>query len=386
MQQYYSAIILLTCASLGVLGMLVRENSRLDHKSKQKFYGTYAVIILAALSEWAGVMLNGAPEWTRTLHAAVKFLDYVLTPVAGMCFVFQVSRPGKRQRYMWATLGANALFQLVSMFIGWTFYLDEGNVYHHGPLYFVYMLVYCLAIFAVLYEFFRYGRNYEKQNRGSLYLAMVFLAAAIAMQEIAGVRVSYFAMAVCSAMLFIHYSEFSQMKSDSDLSNQRKLLETDVLTGLYSRYAYTNELAGYDEQAAALSDDLVVFSIDVNGLKKTNDTLGHLAGDELIQGAARCVSIALGDFGKCFRTGGDEFIAILHADRGHVEALKIRLYAEAAVWKGNRVKALALSAGVCLSKDHPGVSIEKLISIADQAMYEEKRRYYQQEGHDRRVR
>lgn len=64
---------------------------------------------------------------------------------------------------------------------------------------------------------------------------------------------------------------------DDSLSSQKKLILTDAVTGLYSRYSYNEDLELY-RKMDRLPDDLTVFSIDVNGLKTSNDTLGHDAG------------------------------------------------------------------------------------------------------------
>ena len=47
--------------------------------------------------------------------------------------------------------------------------------------------------------------------------------------------------------------------------------------------------------------DLVFVSIDVNGLKKVNDSMGHQAGDELLIGAAACMKKCFGRWGKVYR-------------------------------------------------------------------------------------
>ena len=49
--------------------------------------------------------------------------------------------------------------------------------------------------------------------------------------------------------------------------------------------------------------------MDVNRLKIVNDSQGHAAGDELLQGAASCMKKCFDSCGKVYRTGGDEFIA-----------------------------------------------------------------------------
>ena len=91
--------------------------------------------------------------------------------------------------------------------------------------------------------------------------------------------------------------------------NLRDLSVTDALTNLPNRLAFEQYIA----QLAAEQPDssLTVFSMDVNGLKQINDTLGHVYGDELLRKAAACIEEIFSDLsGKnCFRFGGDEFAA-----------------------------------------------------------------------------
>lgn len=385
MVDFYTAAAILTCFTLAILAILVHENSRLPKAAKYRFYGTYLVIALAQAAEWSGLALNGAPDWTMGLHAFAKCLDYAVTPVAGVCFIYQVAPKNPLRRYMWALLAVNALVQVISIFTGWTFYLDAANIYHHGPYYFAYILVYLAAIAAVLYEFVRYGRGYQQQNRGSLIAIVTLILLGIMLQELLGLHVSYLTIAFCSCLLFIHYSEFTQLQSDGTLQLQRRLLETDALTHLYSRYAYVEDLSAYAE-GEPLPQDLAAFSIDVNALKATNDNLGHLAGDELISGAAECITRVLGPCGRCYRTGGDEFIAILHTTPENARSLAERLSADTAVWKGRLVPSMHLAIGMAAAAEHPGLSIEKLIVKADEAMYAAKRAYYAQAGNGRHPR
>ncbi|MGN1231584.1 MAG: GGDEF domain-containing protein, partial [Anaerotignum sp.] len=182
-----------------------------------------------------------------------------------------------------------------------------------------------------------------------------------------------------SIFLFIHYSEFSQLKNDDNLYRQKVLIETDALTGIYNRYAYIEALNEYQKNEA-LRQNLVAFSIDINGLKNVNDTMGHSAGDELICGAAQCISEALGAYGKCFRTGGDEFIALLHLEKKQITDVQNALEQAAKNWKGEIVGSLSLSSGYAIAESHPELSIEKIVNLADKMMYANKERYYQQMG------
>ncbi len=163
--------------------------------------------------------------------------------------------------------------------------------------------------------------------------------------------------------------------------NLINISNTDELTHLYNRRRLQEDIEEYISKP--YEDDLVIASIDINRLKYVNDNLGHAAGDELIKGAANCLLAAIGNNGKIYRTGGDEFAALLHTN--NVCALDAKIQENVSKWKGEYVDSLALSIGYAICKDeHPDISIEELQRIADEEMYRAKNRYYQETGFDRR--
>lgn len=368
----YTAIVLLSCLTLGVLAIQVYENARFDSATKHRFYLTYTIIIVSALAEWVGIALNAAPEWTMGIHRIVKCIDYIATPAAGIGFALQVSEKGEWKKHVWmiVILFGNALLQLASLFTGWTFYIDASNHYCHGPLYLVYTVVFCISIVDVFLSFLAYSRKFRKQNRISLFAIILLSCMGIAFQEFGdgSIRTSSLALALGSALLFIHYNEFVQQRNDDNLERQREMLETDALTGLRSRYAYMRTLSAY-QHMEALPQGLAVFSIDVNGLKRVNDTQGHAAGDELLRSAAGCISEVLGE---CFRIGGDEFAAILE-QTGDREIARICEGLEAAQ---RRSAGVRFALGYASAAAHPELSVEELMEIADKMMYENKEEYY----------
>ena len=164
--------------------------------------------------------------------------------------------------------------------------------------------------------------------------------------------------------------------------NLIKISLTDEMTRLFNRRAYDEDLINLRKND--LEPDFVLFSIDINGLKKANDTNGHAAGDELIKAAANCISETVGNNGKVYRTGGDEFMIITNLD--NPEALKSAIKQKANDWKGVYNTNLFLAIGYAPVKDNPGSSIDKLEHIADTAMYKDKSLFYQESGFDRRRR
>ena len=164
---------------------------------------------------------------------------------------------------------------------------------------------------------------------------------------------------------------------------QDQLLATDALTGVLSRFAYKQVAADYEE-SGPLPDWLAAFEVDLNGLKTVNDTVGHEAGDELLRGTGSVLKQTIGDRGRVFRTGGDEFVILLDtrllpAD----DAVKLLREASGA-WKGVLAQTMSLSIGCAAVTEFPSLGLVQLVHEADQRMYIDKDHYYSLPGHDRR--
>ena len=146
---------------------------------------------------------------------------------------------------------------------------------------------------------------------------------------------------------------------------------TDIMTGLKSRYAYTifeaQQKVGYPSKA------LHLMFLDIDMLKKTNDTLGHVAGDEMIIAVSNCIKDAFGDVAECFRMGGDEFLVATTAEEEVVQerlALFNRLVSK---WSGRYVNSLTVSYGIAAASEHPDMDFEELLKTADSIMYDRKK-------------
>ena len=384
---YYTSVTILSWLSLGVLCLLVNENARIQRKDKTLLYLTYALIAVSALAEYCGVMLSGKEDISRKAILFVKTSDYILTPMAGGAIIFQMRLRNRWNRFIIAMLAFNTVLQLVSIPGGWMVRIDEHNQYIHGQLYPLYFGI-CLAVIGlVMLQFILYGRAFHKQNRKSLYAIMVLVFVGILIQELSGGqdRTSYLALTFGASLIFIHYVEFGAQEMDDSLRKKQLQLETDALTGTYSRFAYSHALNELEEKEK-LPTKLAVFTVDINGLKQVNDQMGHEVGDELICGAAECIMAVLGANGQCYRTGGDEFVVLTSMDREEAENALARLHWEADRWRGKTLRKLSLSAGFALAAENEGLSAEKLVGEADKAMYKAKSDYYRQNGVDRRRR
>lgn len=384
MVSYYTTVIALVWMTLVILCILVYENDRLASKDKTIFYISYILIFLSALAEWTGIQISGNEKIPAILLRIVKCCDYILTPLAGAAFLKQMQLDNIVSKIITGIIGVNIVFQLVSFFTGWMINIDEHNNYSHGKLYIFYVAEYLVIVALVIVQFVIYGKNFTKQNRFSVYLILVLVLTGILSQEILGgdIRTAYVSLTTGAALLFIHSSEFHQQGMDEQLFEQRIKISTDALTGLLSRHAYSAALERFNVNTP---EDMVVFSIDINGLKTVNDTQGHEAGDELICGAAKCIRDVFGKYGSCYRTGGDEFIVLAQMDHRDAPMLLNKIREVSGKWKGDMVKKLSLSAGYALKDDHKDSACEDLVRKADKEMYAEKDRYYRENGLTRRV-
>jgi diguanylate cyclase (GGDEF)-like protein len=148
----------------------------------------------------------------------------------------------------------------------------------------------------------------------------------------------------------------------------------DELTGLYNRRAYEEHIAEHKDTVT--EENFVFVSLDVNGLKRVNDSLGHAAGDELIKGAADCLKQCFAPYGRIYRVGGDEFSAMIFANEKQLEKIKSDFAEVTANWSGELVKSLSISSGFVPKREVSTTSVHEMSNIADKKMYEAKEEHY----------
>lgn len=176
---------------------------------------------------------------------------------------------------------------------------------------------------------------------------------------------------------------FTTRNVDDEKQREERLIRiamTDELTRLFNRRSFEEDLAEYAKRE--LEKDFVLLSADVNGLKKVNDTKGHVGGDELIKGAAECLLLGIASKGKVYRVGGDEFAAILHT--ADPEAVKADIEDYVKRWKGKYSDTLSVSIGYASHAADENLDITGLEKKADDEMYKSKTEYYIKNGIDRR--
>lgn len=115
-------------------------------------------------------------------------------------------------------------------------------------------------------------------------------------------------LAFTLCMLYVWNSESKEIHNQLILQSEfRKMAYRDELTGVLNRAAFERDL---EKLAQTAEVPFYLFMIDLNELKKVNDTKGHQAGDEFIRNTANLLKQISRPYGQLFRFGGDEFIMI----------------------------------------------------------------------------
>jgi diguanylate cyclase (GGDEF)-like protein/putative nucleotidyltransferase with HDIG domain len=154
----------------------------------------------------------------------------------------------------------------------------------------------------------------------------------------------------------------------SEIERLTRAVRSDALTGLASRRAFEDDLAKLIEERNATGKPFSLLSFDLDGLKQINDAVGHAAGDSYIRRVADCLRDGVGASGTVYRTGGDEFAAILPGARGW-NALTIAHELQRSTHGATGRRALSI--GITESTKTEGRRL--LLHQADVALYEAKR-------------
>ncbi|ARQ10728.1 GGDEF/EAL domain-containing protein [Rhizobium etli] len=173
---------------------------------------------------------------------------------------------------------------------------------------------------------------------------------------------------------------FAVVRSEEHVDDERATLlhlaTHDPLTGLPNRRQFSEDLSALLQETAGSSETLSLMQLDLDDFKPVNDTLGHAAGDKLLQSAARRIQACLSSDDRAYRLAGDEF-TVISVGGGHpAKAHRLAEDLVAAFKKPFTIDGIALFVGtsIGMSTAPPdGTSPEQLMKASDLALYDAKK-------------
>lgn len=242
----------------------------------------------------------------------------------------------------------NAIIAYSSYITHWMFYFDEHNLFHRGPLGllpFILSGYYLLLVTSWAFRKFRIG---DKRESAVILLVVLMAVVAVCMESIFHFKFIVNGVGATSLVfyyLFLHTQTFKR----------------DALTHVLNRHSF------YSDKERLRHIPMTIVSIDVNNLKQINDQTGHNEGDQAIRTVAEELMNKLERGAFLYRMGGDEFM-MLCPKISPKDVSAIMTAAEKNIGK----KGYSIAWGMAEYK--PSMDMEKVISLSDEKMYEQKKR------------
>ena len=241
--------------------------------------------------------------------------------------------------------GLISFLSCLPIFRGIMFSFDENNVFIRGIFGFLPYIVSFFYILLILYLIIK--KTVVSTSE------VVIIIAIIVLGSIATVMESKFRYDLILSQVLIIGTVFYFLFLNV------QVYKHDTLTQLENRRCF------YLELEKIKKTDFVIVSMDLNDLKLYNDTLGHAAGDEALQICTEYMQKAFPKNCKLYRIGGDEFITICK----NISLTDVEKIIE--VFQKN-ISSTIYRVACGIAQYHAGDDMDKVISISDAAMYENK--------------
>lgn len=358
-------ILAMMCIALGLIIFLIQCYLQIHSGASQwdqMFMGVLSVI----LGIWritdvrsAPLIFSGNPKLLGYISIGMLFLA---SPALIQLVSIHFQEKQARKVYILTiVISAFGIFALAGQIFGHTD-MGESRILTHIAL--------CVGMVMVMIASF-YGRKSKSDSRNELtWKLLPLLAIGIALDLL----VYYFKRSssdlINTCLFFLIFLSTTFISSFRETS---RMVYRDPRTGLFNK-ARWNELMTDPN----LEGNVGILVLDMNGLKKVNDTFGHEAGDRMIFAFADILRSALPSSSVICRWGGDEFTVMLPGiSRQKLEKYKEAICQTAEEYNsaGPEVK-IYFAMGDVLSEEYPEKNRTELFRIADERMYRNKQLWY----------
>lgn len=351
--QHYIALMLILILACILLG----RNLQSKRVSTGGFWITIITCVLLIAQD---ILQNYAAHdpARRELRMIVSIAGYALRPAAVLGFLLVVWPAGKKKWFLWIPAILNAGLYVTALFTPLTFSFAEDYSIQRGPLSWVMFAVCLLYLIVTLVIIHISFRDRRAGDTLVIWICTLGCLGAVAVDILLG-GISIVPAILISCMAFYLFLK----AQDTD---------HDPLTRLWNRASFYEDCKKRGNTVSAVA------SIDMNGLKRTNDELGHDVGDRALRMIGRGMRTIMNKKISAYRVGGDEFMVLFfHCSEEETNAALKTFLDE--MWRVGQ----SVSVGLAVKGDTDD-NLDTMIRKSDQRMYEQKREYYLL--HDRRQR
>ena len=365
------------CLILCALLILTRINGNLASedtvREMRKFVYAYIITVVTdmvwALTEGGYI---ATPRVLNALDNAISLSAVMMGSFYWFCFVNHRLNTGyissnKRRTLLEIPAFIAVAVNLVSVFTGWTFYIDAGGHYMRGKAFFIQLAVtYLYVLIPTIYSTVRAFKTKNKRHRTEYMLYATYMLPALITgfleDLLPGIPVLYLSTYVVINYLFITMLD--------------RQISKDAMTGLNNRRSFDDYLEKVIGEASE-KKPVTIFMMDVNGFKQINDAYGHVVGDDTLKLVAECLKKVASKYGMfACRYGGDEFSFVKSKNQSDeneiIDAVREELKVAQKNTERNFEVTISIGYATCQMKDY---SVKELIALADGYLYKDKQKY-----------
>ncbi len=210
----YTAITILTVCTLLVEIICIKATS-LDIANS--FASVFYLVVVAAVCEWIGVIAPLLSKELRGFLMVAKSLELMVAPIIPVSMALSVAREKAKVQHV-IPLSLNVINIAVSLFTGHVFYFTPDNVYHHGPMYFLYPIAYFTGVIYMIMKVVTASRKKAFKDSAVLIFSFSLLLFGIIVQAIySDIRIDWCTAALASTLVCLNYVTQDQKKAVEDM-------------------------------------------------------------------------------------------------------------------------------------------------------------------------
>lgn len=302
MFNYFTISIIMSCLLIFILMLTILSDEILEKRNI--LFSTFALvcILIAIFNDWIIKYIEISNTGHNDIVTFAVATAYFICPTVPILISWSLDshKSKKNCRFLFCVIIYNFIISYSAMFTNKVFYYTSKNIFKYGDFYFLYVISMILGVGILLYNFIKVSRVYQNKNNYIILLIFIIIVYSIVFHITGIANIFWFGCVFSLSMLHIYFSS---------LVNQ-----IDTLTKLLNRKCYDNKL--YD-----IKSEAIIIILDVDKFKYINDTYGHNFGDVCLIEIANTIKRCYGQYGYCYRIGGDEFCVILEKKLEDVEFL-----------------------------------------------------------------
>lgn len=340
------------------ISLTLRNNLIDNYKTNVYIYTSVITIVILILEIFDILIQNLNMDSLLSFHIFINLIGFILSPLLpAVLMLLNDKKVFYNNIFLIIPLFINTIICILSTETGWVFFFDSFHKYNRGELFLI-PTICSMFYFGIFIRHFRRNDSLYDSNE-KIYLKLIFFMPVLAT-----------VLQILFSRLYLIWSSISVSLLLFYIYLREQQFKIDYISGIKNRVAFEKEIESICKDQCS---DAAIVVFDLNNLKRTNDTIGHKAGDDLINKSAKILTESFRGVGNSYRIGGDEFCVICkNATKEIVENSLFELEKITSEINKKNSNALILAYGYELYEKNKNKDIYDVFHIADQKMYEHK--------------